>query len=68
MVSKTTNTLIEQEDALGAFFESLMRDVEAYAEHETATTPVQTQAVAEAEKPIPPMATPAPHPRLVSAT
>jgi purine-binding chemotaxis protein CheW len=29
-----SNKLVEQEDALGAFFESLMRDVEAYEEHE----------------------------------
>jgi purine-binding chemotaxis protein CheW len=66
MGSKTHN-LVEQEDALGAFFESLMRDVEAYAEHETTTTPEQAQADAEGEQAIPPATTPVPHPRLVSA-
>lgn len=37
MASKTHNKLVEQQDALGAFFESLMHDVEAFAEAEDAT-------------------------------
>lgn len=36
MVSKSNNKLVEQQDALGAFFDSLMRDVEAFAEAEEA--------------------------------
>ena len=56
-----TNKLIEQQDALGAFFESLMRDVEAYAEQED---DVATASPAPAL--VVPQPTPTPSPRLVT--
>ena len=39
------NKLLEQQDALGAFFESLMRDVEAVAETEVAAMPLPVETV-----------------------
>ena len=60
-----TNKLLEQEDALGAFFESLLRDVDAFAEREVADTPLAVQAQPpQARKPVPVVA-PVPTPRVV---
>jgi purine-binding chemotaxis protein CheW len=61
MANKTNKKLVEQQDAVGAFFESLLHDVEAFAENETAMPEVTTVA-----NPTPMVAAPIPHPRLVS--
>lgn len=66
MAAKSHNKLVEQQDALGAFFESLMRDVEAFAEGETADTPLQVEPVRPAIEPTP-IVKPVPRPRVVSA-
>ena len=62
------NKLVEQQDALGAFFESLMRDVEAVAETDevTATSLAVETVPAAVCTPTPPVV-PAPQPRVVSA-
>lgn len=67
MAGKTNNKLVDQQDALGAFFESLMRDVEAFAESEeipstVPVTPPQPAAVTA------PVAKAIPRPALVDTT
>lgn len=66
-MSGKSNKLVEQEDALGTFFESLMRDVETFAEQENDASSAVVTTVAEDKKPISPVATPVPQPRLVAA-
>jgi purine-binding chemotaxis protein CheW len=65
MASKTHNKLVEQQDALGAFFESLMHDVEAFAEAEDATAASES-GIQPASVPDSP-GKPASRPTLVSA-
>ena len=66
MAGKANNPLLEQQQALDSFFESLMRDVDAYAENEVETQagPVVQDAV-EATESVP---VPAPRPTLVRSS
>ena len=62
------NKLVEQQDALGSFFESLMRDVEAFAESEVVDAPLPVETVPVAVvTPTPKVAAVSP-PRVVSST
>ena len=67
-MANKANKLIAQEEAIGAFFESLLRDVEAFVETE-ADMPEPEQAASVAQPATiesSPMAAPIPHPRMVS--
>ncbi|MBI1425371.1 MAG: hypothetical protein GC149_18185 [Gammaproteobacteria bacterium] len=68
-MANKANKLLEQEDAIGAFFESLLRDVEAFAETEAEFPGPEQVAPVEAPAAIEPpsVAAPIPHPRMVSA-